>query len=218
MIAATVLLLASSGCFNPSEAAETQTEATNGSGTDGESESSGTAAGSESSGTAADGSTGAGADPCPQYCTLVSDHCAGDQAQYSGQGACEAVCAAIPPGSEDDQLGNTVGCRTYHAINAAEDPGTHCVHAGPAGGGVCGGNCESFCSLALELCTDDLAVWTDVESCLTDCGQFPDDVPFSETQVSGDSLACRLYHLTVAALQPDPHCSHIALVSETCGG
>lgn len=208
-IAASLLCLALGGCFDPSDVTETEAGTTAGSGTAGGGE-------SEASSGGADDSTGAAADPCPEYCTLVNDHCEGEQAQYAGQSACEAVCAAIAPGTPEDQLGNTVGCRTFHAINAAEDPDTHCVHAGPAGAGVCGGNCESFCSLALQLCTGDFAEWTDVESCLTDCAQFPDDVPFSEAQSSGDSLACRLYHLSVAGLQPDVHCGHIGLVSDTC--
>lgn len=204
--------LAVGGCFDPTDVEGTETEA----GTAGEGGSEASGDGDDGSGGAADTSTGAAADPCPEYCTLVNDHCEGDHAQYSGQSACESVCAAMPEGTPDDQLGNTVGCRTFHAINAAEDPDTHCVHAGPAGAGVCGGSCESFCSLALQLCTGDAAQWADVEACLGDCEQFPDDVPFSEGQTTGDTFACRLYHLSLAGLQPDPHCSHIGLVSDTC--
>lgn len=203
-----LLCLVLGGCFDPSDVEGTETEAGTGAGTAGE-------GGSEASGDGDEGSGGA-ADPCPEYCTLVNEHCEGDQAQYSGQSACESVCVGMAPGTPDDQLGNTVGCRTFHAINAAEDPDTHCVHAGPAGGGVCGGNCESFCSLALQLCTGDAAQWADVESCLADCEQFPDDVPFSEGQTTGDTFACRLAHLSLAGLQPAPHCSHIGLVSDTC--
>jgi hypothetical protein len=91
-----------------------------------------------------------------------------------------------------------------------------CGAAGPTGNGVCGAECESFCGLAMDLCTGELAQWPDVPSCITDCMQFPTDAMYNASVTEGDSYACRVYHLTVASLDPDVHCPHIALDSVTC--
>ncbi len=194
------LLAASGGCFSPDRAP--------GDGSD-----------TDTSSAGGDGSSGSGdAAPlsCPQYCTLVGDHCDGDLLQYPGSVECEAMCAGLPVGAIDDTLGNTRGCRAYHASNAIEDPAGHCRHAGPSGDGVCGGNCESFCTLAAALCTDENQVFANSEDCVTQCGQYPVDPPYSADLLAGDSFACRMFHLSVAALQPSVHCGHIGLVSDTC--
>jgi hypothetical protein len=153
---------------------------------------------------------------CSDYCTLIRDHCEGDLVQYSGTLDCERSCLAMQLGDPGAMTGNTVGCRTTHAILAARDPIVHCPHAGPSGGDLCGGACESFCSLAVKLCIDEHQVWSNVEECAGDCVQFPTDPPYAATVQSGDSYACRLAHLTLAALQPEVHCEHVAPVSVTC--
>lgn len=198
------LVLSIGGCFSPDRMTGTG-EA--GSDTD------------AATGTGADTSSSGGDDAplsCAQYCTLVADHCEGDLQQYPGSVECEMICASLPPGTAQDTLGNTLGCRVYHAGNAVEDPAGHCRHAGPGGDGVCGGNCESFCTLAAELCTGDNAQFASTEECVSECAQFPTDPPFNATIMDGDSFACRLYHLSVAALQPATHCHHIGLVSDVC--
>jgi hypothetical protein len=164
---------------------------------------------------AADSTTG---EPsvCPEYCGLVQSVCTADFAQYTSEPVCLAVCEGFPPGNPEDQLGNSAACRRFQAIQAQENSSTFCGAAGPTGDDVCGAQCESFCSLAMELCTDDLAQWPDIPSCITDCMQFPDGVMFNASVTSGDSYACRTYHLTVASLDPGVHCPHIALVSSMC--
>lgn len=157
-----------------------------------------------------------GGPSCEQYCELVADHCAGEFSQYSGTTACEATCAFIAPGTEDDMLGNTVGCRIHHTILAGEQPDPHCFHAGPAGDGTCGATCESFCTIALQACTGDNAVWPNAEACIADCTMFAEDPKYSESLPDADTYACRLKHLTLASLQPDVHCPHIALNSAVC--
>src|SRR5688572_4784726 len=117
-------------------------------------------------------SSGGGGPSCEAYCELMADHCEDDLAQYSGNTACEAACAVMSPGTDDDMLGNTVGCRIHHTILAGEQPDPHCFHAGPAGAGTCGAECESFCTIALATCTGDLAVWPDAEACFADCTMF----------------------------------------------
>lgn len=153
---------------------------------------------------------------CADYCEIITDHCQDDAAQYSGAALCESSCQFIPQGTPGDALGNSVACRTFHAVLAAEDPSTHCLHAGPAGDGTCGADCESFCSLAFNTCPGDLSPYPDVEACVAACETYPVDPPYSADVPDGDTFACRLRHLTLASLQPDVHCSHVAEVSPVC--
>jgi hypothetical protein len=196
--------LASTGCFEDSQT-DTGAEA-----------SAGTTQGTDGSSTAAADSSTGETDVCPEYCNLVQDVCIADAAQYTSDAVCLAVCAALPPGEPEDQLGNTAACRRFQAVQASENAATFCGAAGPTGDGVCGAECETFCSLASELCTDDLEQWPDIPSCIIDCMQFPMDIDFNAQVVAGDSYACRSYHLSVASLDPGVHCPHIGLVSEVC--
>jgi len=161
------------------------------------------------------GSTGA-EDVCPEYCGLVQDICTEDREQYQSEEICLGVCEALPQGDPDDQLGNSAQCRRFQTLQATEDPDSFCRAAGPTGNDTCGAACETFCGLATELCTGDMAQWPDVPSCVVDCMQFPNDVDYNSMVISGDSYACRMYHLTVAALDPVVHCPHIGLDSPVC--
>ena len=195
------LALTGSGCFDPDHGADLDL-------TTGE----GTSTGDE------DGSSSGGdeqAAACADYCSLITDHCTDAVAQYSGAALCEATCPNIPPGVEGDELGNTVACRTFHAVLAAEDPDFHCPHAGPAGAGTCGADCESFCALAASTC-GDLSPFSGGEDCIAACEAFPAEPPYSADVPDGDSFACRLRHLTLASLQPEIHCAHIGEDSPVC--
>ncbi len=94
---------------------------------------------------------------------MVTSSCADDNAQYVDFDDCKHHCvtsAALPLGEIADTDGNSVACRTYHAIVASSDPGNaeaiHCPHAGPSGANVCGSWCENYCHLALTNCTGDV--------------------------------------------------------------
>src|SRR5438477_13103000 len=93
-----------------------------------------------------DGS-GSAALSCMNYCTTIMGACTGANAQYDTMADCVASCAHYPVGTAADQMGNTLGCRTYHAMAAQTAASTHCIHAGPSGAGLCGTPCEGFCSL-----------------------------------------------------------------------
>lgn len=196
LVALVPLTLLAPACFNPADPDEADDQAMDGSG---------------------ETDTGGDAAPsCAEYCGLVNDHCEGDLAQYSGSDTCESTCALIPPGTADDQLGNTVGCRIFHSLLAAEQPDPHCLHAGPSGDGTCGASCENFCAIALGACTGDNSVWPNAEACLADCQMFNPEPPYSASQNDADTFSCRMFHATLASLQPDLHCGHIALVSPVC--
>lgn len=152
---------------------------------------------------------------CDAYCATIGANCTGEWTQYGMPDFCTASCAAFPTGTPADTAGNTLGCRSYHAGAAAMDPATHCVHAGPGGAGVCGANCDGFCSIAMHACPD---AWPGLPECMTACGTFMDMEPYDASDVGGDTLACRLYHATAAAFLPDPHCMHIKADSPPCQG
>ena len=89
---------------------------------------------------------------CTSYCTTITGACTAANLQYSDMATCVASCAHFPVGTLADMGGDTLGCRLYHANAAKTDPGTHCVHAGPGGGGVCGMPCMGFCDLVVAEC------------------------------------------------------------------
>lgn len=150
---------------------------------------------------------------CDGYCTRITANCTAGNAQYSNKETCLSTCAYFDMGSESDMSGNTLGCRLYHAGAAQADPDTHCTHAGPGGNGQCGSNCEGFCTIATGTCAAD---WPDTPACLAACMDIGDAEPYDAGDVGGNSLACRIYHLTVATMLPDDHCAHTLPMSETC--
>lgn len=214
------LALVSTGCFDPNHGDDLDLTTGQAGTTEAGSSSTGDAAESSSTGDAqAESSTGgddgAALQACEDYCGLITDHCQDEVAQYPGTELCESTCANVPQGAAGDELGNSVACRTFHAVLAAEGPEEHCPHAGPAGDGICGSDCESFCSLAASTC-GDLSPFAGSEDCVSQCEAFPNDVEYSAEVPDGDSYACRLRHLTLASLQPEIHCSHIATDSPVC--
>ncbi len=155
---------------------------------------------------------------CATYCTAVMANCTDEFAQYSTMDVCMATCAAFPTGTGADTSGNTLGCRIYHANNVETTsmPALHCPHAGPGGGGACGTNCEGFCSIAAHACTGDADPFDDAADCAATCAAFDAEEAFDTSDTTGDTLACRLYHVSVASMTPDPHCTHIDTDSAPC--
>jgi hypothetical protein len=168
---------------------------------------------------------------CPTYCTTIATNCTGANNQYADANHCTATCAKFALGTSADTGGqNTLGCRLYHAQNAMLSgmPDVHCPHAGPAGApistatpqpAVCGDACTSFCTLEISICgtldaplTGIPAQYQNMAACLTACGNFNKTKPLvaGATNSSGDSLACRLYHTTNAAITGNAavHCPH----------
>ncbi|MFT6399296.1 MAG: hypothetical protein ACJAYU_004061 [Bradymonadia bacterium] len=151
---------------------------------------------------------------CETYCASMEDACSGT---YVDGSACLAYCetaGAFPAGTADDTSGNTIGCRIYHAGVAAglegDENATHCGHAGPSGGDVCGTWCDNYCDLALNTCDGDNSLYADGEECLTACGEFSADGAAGDA--GGDTVQCRVYHLGVAGSNGEAsastHCPH----------
>ena len=65
--------------------------------------------------------------------------------------------------------------------------------------------CESYCEIYATACKD-FSEYDNTDACLAQCGQWP----LGEVNATaGDSLGCRLYHVTVASTtDPNVHCPH----------
>ncbi len=183
----------------------------------------GTGGATGGTGGATGGTGGAGDLSCDAYCTEIMANCTGDVAQYPTDAACKGVCATFDPGTLADTDGATLGCHLYHGgAPAVSNAATHCPHAGPLGDGTCGDDCANFCEIAVGVCgTQPTPPYADAAECMTACSSFPDTtaVPFNTSVTSGDSLACRMYHLTAAAqsaADATTHCPHIMAVSSVC--
>jgi hypothetical protein len=153
---------------------------------------------------------------CADYCAEIATNCTGTDTQYTSVDQCMAACTAFPQGDPGAQSGNSLECRVYHTGAALGDPDTHCVHAGPGGGGLCGSNCDGFCQLVMSACTGTNEAYSSIQDCLTSCQAFDDTEPYDVSDVSGDTLACRIYHASVATADPTTHCPHTKPVSTMC--
>lgn len=180
--------------------------------------------GSPTTGGGNEGGSGAGTpgNTCESYCSTMADGCTGNLAQYADQTTCERECEVFTQGEANAMSGNSLECRAYHAGVAAggTDPEIHCVHAGPLGGGPialdgCGTDrCESFCLVAEEICSGEAAYpFDNFDDCKQDClGAEDATKDFNINETSGTTLACRMYHLSVAATGGDNqalHCGHV---------
>jgi hypothetical protein len=159
---------------------------------------------------------------CEDYCDTVMEACPGDAAVYSGRELCITVCKQLPPGNEGDKFTNSVQCRLDQARIVKRQNGadlSQCPAAGPGGeakvndgGPLCGSACEAFCSIYLQTCTDpeQFRVFRDEKECLDDCATVPDLGGYSTAISEGNTLQCRLWHITAATDDPYPHCNHAA--------
>lgn len=164
---------------------------------------------------------------CATYCGEIQTNCKDANAQYpteTDNAHCMAACNSFPKGALTDTAGNTLGCRIYHAgAPAMSDPVTHCPHAGPGGDltsvtsppGTCGDACTSFCTLEIMACGTTTSAATtgqypDMGTCINDCQGFKNSTHKYGITSAGDSLACRLYHATNAAISGNAgvHCKH----------
>jgi hypothetical protein len=160
---------------------------------------------------------------CSEYCTKIMANCTSANAQYSSMAMCMAVCASFPVGATADTMGNTLGCRQYHAGAASGDATLHCNHAGITGGdkdptdsagSACGEGCDAFCNAAVTSCG---STFPSKAACMAECKMFPaGSTNFSTADTAGNTFNCRAYHLTAASTTPAPHCTHISKVSSTC--
>lgn len=184
----------------------------------------GTSSGGATSSSGGPGSGGGGgvalpAD-CATYCDTIQLACVDGNMMYSTDSYCSDVCLKLPAGKEGDMAGNSLACRSYYlaaALGSQDDADINCRYAGPGGEGVCGGSCENFCFLAQKSCTGEQAQWANDITCMNDCADFNKTVPYV-AGATGNTYACRLYQLTLAADDPLKYCAGIGEDSEECVG
>jgi hypothetical protein len=151
---------------------------------------------------------------CLDYCNTVQASCTGTSAQYASQIACLAVCEQLPPGTAGATSGNSVQCRIGRAQLAATtgEPANYCFSAGPGGADVCGSDCEGYCTLMTAKCRQ-LGTQSQCEascSIVPNLSSPPTNLHYDASQQSGDSLQCRLFHVSAANVDPVGHCAHAA--------
>lgn len=196
-----------------------------GAGTSGQS---GTSAGTDAGGAGgeggeATGGTGGKSSLCPTYCAEVTTYCNTEALlQYADREQCMLICGLFPQGEVGDATGNTVGCRLGVA-RTLKNKGTleraaDCGRAGPSGGDRCGTPCEAYCSMTMQVCTEETVdpyYFESEASCLESCaGSEPSTFSFSRERDAppdtGDTVACRIFHAMSAAIPQDAteHCDH----------
>ncbi|WP_437280836.1 hypothetical protein WME90_09860 [Sorangium sp. So ce375] len=154
-------------------------------------------------------------DQCKSYCADVMANCTEEHQVYSTLETCYGVCALLPAGDSLEPVDNTVACRARQAelAGATGEVAVHCPAAGPGGGGECGTNCESYCALRAAACTLEVAT---EEECVAKCAGLKDVKTFDVIENhDGDTLQCRLVHVSSATVDPDEHCPHASLTPVT---
>ncbi len=151
---------------------------------------------------------------CKKYCKDVMDACTGDIAQYADSSTCLHVCMKLPEGMEHEPGGNSVQCREtqagYALIGEAE---RYCKKAGPGGDGTCGSDCESYCTLFSAICSSQ---YDPLPNCVESCKALRADTGFNPVdQYMGDTIGCRLVHVSAASIDPETHCQHARIVPPT---
>ncbi len=148
---------------------------------------------------------------CSEFCATVMQNCTGDFAVYESTAACLAVCAHLPPGRPGDVEANTVYCRLDSAHPAGDTGAPNCPAASPGGFGVCGADCDGYCVLLQQVCPARFtASYRDLVDCGAQCSSLPTSGAFDLSQSSGNTVNCRLWNVSAAALDPETFCGPAA--------
>ncbi len=154
---------------------------------------------------------------CTNYCHLATANCTGTDAIYANADDCTVACATMDAtGFIGDVDGDSVQCRIYHlgvaGDSASGGAATHCPHGSQDGGGQCvkpDPSCQLYCDKVMANCSDTNAQYTDAQACLDHCNTYAGwDLGTSVDETSGNTVACRIYHATVAKGDPVTHCDH----------
>jgi len=99
---------------------------------------------------------------------------------------------------------STTGTPTVPADSDSGDPPDETGDSS-SGGEPIELSCEAYCELH-EVTCQDFDGYANNQHCLDNCAQWPVG---DAADVGGDSLGCRIYHVTVAAsTDPELHCPH----------
>ncbi|MBL8720578.1 MAG: hypothetical protein JNL79_31625 [Myxococcales bacterium] len=174
--------------------------------------------------TATDGGTKV---DCATYCDKVTANCTGANAQYPSKAFCLNICARFDVGTAADKTGDTLGCRLFHAGEAATDAATSCRRAGMTGGLTCGTDrCATFCKIAIAQCKPSSGLisgtpFTDEADCKTKCAAITFSSTAGEIEQAKGTLNCMQYHLQASYEATDGssatvHCPHLTTAAGPC--
>lgn len=140
----------------------------------------------------------------------------GDSGSSTTDTASDGTQATTETASTTDETTTTTGTTTEEPTGTTTETPTSTTTTSPATtdetttttstttGGV-DLTCEEYCSIYEQAC-GDFAEYDNNQACLDQCGQWPVGAP---EDTAGDTLGCRLYHVTVAStVDPDMHCPH----------
>jgi len=163
-------------------------------------------------------------DPCDDYCDEMQSECVGEAEQYRDRAQCIKICHFLPEGDNEGEGNaddaNSVACRLKYVKKTQYGLGAevtaYCRQAGPSGDGKCGTDCEAFCSVMMQVCTEETAGpnhFANEAACLTACNALPaPTVHYSNNDPAvsdGNHALCRLFHVNSAAMaDPEEHCEH----------
>lgn len=167
---------------------------------------------------------------CAQYCTQIGDRCS-NTPQYDDARPeeCPSLCRYFPRATGGSATGNTLECRLNRVLSASGER-SDCLAAGRGGDGVCGTNCEAYCSLMQALCPMYYSEFDpsdspsdDAAECAAQCARLSDRGNYDPATLGEDefdepgeaTVQCRLWHLGSAALEVEQfgtfdnsHCGH----------
>jgi hypothetical protein len=162
---------------------------------------------------------------CKHYCDLVMSKCTDANAVYSSFETCEAVCDQMAPGTQADSgIGrNTLACRLSRLETGFEVG--FCPQVGPGGDGVCGSDCDAFCSMRQAACgklQPEEPEFKFPGLCERACPGLAYDPDFKvSAQAGSDTIQCRLAQLSEAFVSSDgaeASCNESRLVPPAGGG
>ena len=150
---------------------------------------------------------------CTVFMSVCAEHNTWADADDSMM-ACVMAFTATPEGDQSDTFGFTQGCRVYHLGAAVTGPALHCPHAGSEA--VCvSDESAAFCDDYTDACLDHDAFDGDIASCIAQYEMVPMGTTGATT---GNSRACRAYHINLALTDPATHCEHSAGLSVCVDG
>lgn len=110
--------------------------------------------------------------------------------------------SSVSAGDDSNDGGETSGPTTDDGTDGG---GTDDGPGGSTGGEAPALDCGSYCDIYMDAC-GDYSEYANTQHCVDHCGQWPLG---AEEDIAGDSLGCRLYHVTVASgTDPALHCPH----------
>jgi len=156
---------------------------------------------------------------CDAYCSMGRAGCnpsngfpleGSDTLWNTGDAGCYNICTTLFPQGAigNDQSGNTLACRLYHAQVALGSGNTvHCTHASTNGAQTCGSDtCAVYCQQIFTTCP---SIYKDNTACMNYCNNNLVPIALGAWDDTGiDSLGCRVYHNGAVPTLGTGHCSH----------